>query len=137
MAATAEMAARLRRMVDEPTEATYDDDLIDDYIEAYPLLDALGTDPYEIDFSTEPPTLSERDEWIPTYDLSAAARDIWLEKASAIADDFDFSADGGKYSRSQKVKQYTDKARYYGSQRATKTIKIYPDPRRIVTEEAN
>ncbi len=137
MAATAEMAARLRKMVDEPTEATYDDDLIDDYIEVYALLDVLGNDPYEIDFSTEPPTLSERDEWIPTYDLNAAARDIWEEKASAIAEDFDFSADGGKYSRSQKYEQYMKKARYHGSRRATKTIKLHPYPRRIVTEEIN
>ena len=137
MAATAAMAARLRKMVDEPTEATYDDDLIDDYIEAYALLDVLGNDPYEIDFSTEPPTLSERDEWIPTYDLNAAARDIWEEKAAAIAEDFDFSADGGKYSRSQKFEQYMKKARHYGSRRSMKTIKLHPYPRRIKTEEIN
>ena len=86
MAATAAMAAQLRLMVDEPTEATYDDDLIDDRIEAHPLLDALGTDPYEVDYSTEPPTLSERDEWIPTYDLNAAAAIIWEEKAAAVSD---------------------------------------------------
>ena len=73
MAATAAMAARLRRMVDEPTEAIYDDDTIDEYIEAYPLLDQLGTDPHEVDYSTTPPTVSELDEWIPTYDLHAAA----------------------------------------------------------------
>jgi hypothetical protein len=135
MAATAAMAARLRKMVDEPTEATYDDDLIDDYIESYALLDVLGTDPYEIDFTTEPPSLSERDEWIPTYDLNAAARDIWEEKAAAVAENFDFSADGGKYSRSQKYDQYMKKARFHGSRRSMKTIKLYPSPRIIVTEE--
>ena len=32
MSATAAMADRLRRMVDEPTEYTWDDDAIDEYI---------------------------------------------------------------------------------------------------------
>ncbi|MCK4816582.1 hypothetical protein KA005_12505, partial [bacterium] len=63
MAATAAMAAQLRRMVDEPTEGTYDDALIDDYIERYPLIDVLGTDPQDVDFTTTPPTISEKDEW--------------------------------------------------------------------------
>ena len=51
MAATAVMIARLRKMVDEPTEATYSDELVAEYIETYPLLDVLGTDPQDVDFS--------------------------------------------------------------------------------------
>ena len=137
MAATAAMAAKLRKMVDEPLETTYDDDLIDDYIETYPLIDFVGTSPQEVDFSTTPPTISERDEWIPTYDLNAAAADIWEEKAAAIADEFDFSADGGRYDRSNKYEQYMSKSRYHSSRRAAKASRIYIEPRLIKTEESN
>ena len=137
MAATAAMAAKLRRMVDEPTETTWDDDLIDDYIESYPLIDVLGTDPQEIDFSTSPPTISERDEWIPTYDLNAAAADIWEEKAAGIAENYDFAADGGKYTRSQKYEQYMNKSRFHLSKRSAKASKVFVNPRMITTEESN
>jgi hypothetical protein len=135
MAATAAMANRLRRMVNEPTEGIYDDDTIDEYIESYPLIDSQGVEPYEVDTTTEPPTLTERDEWIPTYDLHAAAADIWEEKASAIAEEFDFSADGGRYNRSQKYEQYMNKVRYHSSRRSTKAIKLWAVPRRATSEE--
>jgi hypothetical protein len=128
MSATAAMIARLRRMVDEPTEDIYDDDLMGEYIEAYPLLDILGTEPYEVDYSTEPPTRSIDDSWIDTYDLHAAAADIWGEKAAATAENYDFSADGGNYSRSKRYDQYMAKARYHQSRRSAKTTKlvVYP-----------
>ena len=137
MAATAAMAAQLRRMVDEPTETIYDDDLIDEYIERYPLLDVLGTDPQDVDFSTTPPTISEVDEWIPTYDLNAAAADIWEEKAGAVADEFDFKADGGSYSRSQKEEKYLGKARFHCSRKSAKTIKMWVEPRISLEEQNN
>jgi len=135
MAATEAMRDRLRRMVDEPNIVTYDDDTLDDYIEAYPLMDALGTNPLETDFTTTPPTISERDEWIPTYDLHAAAADIWEEKVAVLADEFDFKADGGSYSRSQKYLQYMAKARHHQSRRSAKTIKLFVEPRTISSEE--
>ena len=137
MAATAAMAERLRRMVDEPTEDTYDNDLIDDYIEKFPLLDVLGTNPGDIDFSTTPPTISEADEWIPTYDLNAAAAEIWEEKAAAISDEFDFNADGGSFSRSKKYDQYMANSRRYSSKRSAKTIKQWPEPRISLEEQSN
>ena len=137
MAATAAMAERLRRMVDEPTEDTYDDDAIDDYIETYPLLDVLGTEPGDIDFSTTPPTISEADEWIPTYDLHAAAADIWEEKAGAVADEFDFKADGGSFSRSQKEEKFLGKSRFHSSKRSAKSIKLWVEPRVNLEEQNN
>lgn len=137
MAATAAMAAKLRRMVDEPTETTYDDDLIDEYIERYPLLDVLGTDPQDVDFTTTPPTISEADEWIPTYDLNAAAADIWEEKAGAVADEFDFKADGGSYTRSQKEEKYLGKSRFHSSRKSAKTIKLWVEPRVSLEESSN
>ncbi len=42
MAASAEQIARLRRMVAEPTTATYTDDDLAAYIAAHPLMDANG-----------------------------------------------------------------------------------------------
>jgi len=137
MAATAAMVARLRRMIDDPNDdgGTYDDDTLEGYIEAHPLKDVLGTDPLETDFTTTPPTLTERSEWIPIYDLHAAAADIWEEKAAAIAEEFDFKADGGDFSRSQKYEQYMSKARFHQSRRAITTIKLFVEPRRISEEE--
>ena len=43
-------------------------------------------------------------------DLYAAAAEIWDEKAAAVAPNFDFSADGGNFSRSQMYAQYTETA---------------------------
>lgn len=137
MSATAAMAARLRRMVDESTEATYTDEVIDEYIERYPLLDVLGQDPQEVDLTTTPPTISESSDWIPTYDLHAAAADIWEEKASAIADEFTFSADGGSFKRGEKYNQYMGKARHHLSKRSVKTIKAFVEPRVDLKEATN
>ena len=137
MAATAAMAAELRRMVDESTETTYDDDLILAIIAKYPLIDALGTDPLEYDYTTEPPTASEVDNWIPTYDLHAAASQIWDEKAGAVSDEFDFSADGGKYTRSQKIEMCMGQSRWHASRKSPKAFKIWVSPRLDIEEENN
>ncbi len=135
MTATAAMLAQVKRMVDEPTTDNYTNDEIDGYIEMYPLLDALGTDPHEVDFTTTPPTISLVDEWISTYDLNAAAANIWEEKAAAVADEFDFKADGGSYSREQKFDMYMKKARFHLSRRSAKTSKMWIEPRRIHSQE--
>lgn len=48
-------------------------------------------------------------------DINAVAADIWEEKAATIAGQFDFEADGGKFSRSQQYAQYlTEAAKYRG-----------------------
>ena len=100
-------------------------------------MDILGTIPTEVDYTTTPPTISEADEWIPTYDFHAAAADIWEEKASAVADEFDFSADGGNYKRNQKYESYLGKARYHLSRRKANTITQYVEPRIVQEEEDN
>lgn len=88
MAASADDIARLRRMVNEPTEDTYTDELLHTYLEAWPLLDSHGRN-------------FENDNWTEAYDLHAAAADIWDEKAALIFDKHDFSADGANYSSNQ------------------------------------
>ena len=128
MSATAAQVARLRRMVAEATTDTYSDDDLEGYIEAYPLVDERGEAPYSWDTSTDPPTQEATEGWIPTYDLNAAAADIWEEKAAGIADRYDFSADGQSYSRSQAVDHAQRMARYYRAKRAPRTITQRPEP---------
>ena len=128
MTATSEMIATVRRYTAEPLTTTYSDDLISDIIETYPLVDALGSEPFTWDSSTQPPTQDENENWIPTYDLNAAAAQIWQEKAAALAGLFDYAADGGNYKRSQASEKASKQARYYSARRSMKTITQIPAP---------
>jgi len=130
MSATNGQIEQLRRRVNELTSAIYSDNALAEYIERYPLVDAYGYDP-------------EDDNWTETYDLNAAAADIWGEKAAARADDFDFRADGGDYTRSQAYEQAMKQARYYQARRSFKTVtmqaspKMPPDPESLDSDESN
>lgn len=128
MTATAAQIAQIRRMVAEPTETTYDDESVQGYIETYPLIDERGEAPYTWDTSTEPPTQTANDNWIATYDLHAAAADIWDEKASQWADKYDFSADGGNYHRSNVYNQMMAKVRYHRARRSLKGVALVKWP---------
>jgi len=128
MAATAAQIAQLRRMTGLAGSTDYTDTSLTGYIECYPLIDERGEKPYTWDASTSPPTQDENEDWISTYDLNAAAADVWDERAGTVAQDFDFSADGGSYSRSQVCKQYQERARYYRSRRVMQTHTAWMDP---------
>lgn len=128
MSATAAQVAQLRRMVNESDDTTYSDDALETYIETYPLIDERGEQPYTWDTSTQPPTQDENEDWIATYDLHAAAADIWEEKAAVVAGDFNFSADGGNYSRSQVYEQFMKQARYHRSKRSPRTVTLHKWP---------
>lgn len=133
MAATAAMVDRLRRMTNiDLLDSVYDDTALAEYIERYPVLDERGEKPYTWNTATTPPTQTANTAWIATYDLHAAAAEIWQERASTVAQDFDFSADGGNYSRSQVYQQYMKNAAYHDSRRAIDTIAAapWPHPRR-------
>jgi hypothetical protein len=129
MAASNGQIAQLRRMVQEPTEDIYSDELLASYIENYPVMDQLGQPPFTYETSATPPTEVENESWIPTYDLNQAAADIWQEKAATVADKYDFSADGGSYSRSQMVAQYNQMAASFRARRAPNSFKLvkWPD----------
>lgn len=129
MSATAAQIAQVRRMVNEPTTATYADADITTYIEHYPLMDELGEAPYTWDTSTTPASQEANDAWVATYDLHAAAADIWDEKAALLAPNFDFSADGASYSRSLAYEQAMKQARYHRSRRSTKTATFQAWPK--------
>jgi len=130
MAATAAQIAQLRRMVGESDILDpYTDGVLTTYIESYPVMDERGEAPYTWDTSTEPPTQDENDNWIDTYDLHAAAADVWEEKAATVSVDFDFSADGGKYTRSQVYGQYMAAARMHKARRYSKTATLIKWPK--------
>jgi hypothetical protein len=129
MTATAAQIAQVRRMVNELTTTTYTDATIQGLIEAYPCLDERGQEPYEWDTTTEPPTKDPNEDWIPTYDLAAAAADIWAEKAAVLSQDFDTSADGASLSRSQAYQQAMSQSRHWQSRRKARTVTLFPAPR--------
>lgn len=134
MAATAAQVAQLRRMIAEPTTATYTDDDLEGTIEAYPLVDENGEAP-RIPSTTLPGEMEDNEDWTATYDLHAAAAAIWEEKAAGQSAKYDFSADGGSYQRSQMMQQCLQMARYYASRRSPKTIILVPNVIRELDEE--
>ena len=104
----------LRRMVAEPTSATYSDALMADYIGKYPIIDDSGYEPDDAD-------------WTPTYDLPAAASAIWYEKAMAYVGDYAFTADGSTFHREQVYAQCMKAAARWASLSAPGSLKVHVD----------
>lgn len=139
-AVTADQIAKIRRMVNEPTTTVYSDATITVIIEDFPTLDLNGEAPkipiadldsaYTMTAGQDVTDLVTNPDWIPTYDLNAAASEIWAEKSAVPAGDFDFSADGGNYSRSQVYEQCMKQSRFYGARRKASTITLHPKPHR-------
>ena len=115
MAVAVALIAKLRRMIAEPTTTTYTDDMLEDTIEEYAVLDSEGYAP-------------DSDDWTATYDLNAAAAAIWEEKATAYVGQYDFNADGGSFNRSQAYEQAMKMARHYHSRKRVGTISLRPEP---------
>ena len=134
MTATADQISKLRRMVNEPTTATYSDETLQEYIEACPTMDENGESP-RVPSTTTPGEMMANPDWVATYDLHAAAAAVWEEKAGAVAPNYDFSADGGSYSRSQAHQQAMQMVRFHLSRRSPGTITLIPDTARERTNE--
>lgn len=118
---TVSQLAQLRRMVAEPTTTTYSDALLSAFIEKYPHIDEWGETPLDAYGYANT-------GWVPTYDLNAAAADVWEEKAATVISKFDFSANGGTYHQSQQYDQYMKQARYYRSKRLPSTMPLVKYP---------
>jgi hypothetical protein len=114
VAASTTDIATLRRRAAEPSEATYRDEDIAAVIERFPLIDADDNEPDDTN-------------WTATYDLSAAAAELWAEKAMALTGSYDFDADGGSYKRSQAYEQAMKNARYWGKRRAPASLRVHID----------
>lgn len=104
MAATEAQIARLRRMIAEPAETTYSDEVLSEYVERYPLPDTDGYLPSDAD-------------WTPTYDLNAAAADLWQEKAANLV------ANGQIYEADSVHLQAMRQVRYYMARRTARSVK--------------
>ena len=137
MAATAAQIAQVRRMAGVAVDdETYTDSLVTSYIERYPLLDERGEAPYTWDTTTEPPTQEDNDDWVATYDLHAAAADILEERAVELAGNFDFTADGATYHRSQAYEALMKQARFHRARRAPGSITMVKWPEETTTPSA-
>ena len=121
MTATVAQISQVRRMTAEPTTTTYMDADIQRYIEAYPLLDERGQQPYTWSGAT-PPAKVVNTSWVATYDLHAAAADIWEEKAAGFQVQYDHSAGAARLDRSQLYEQAMSQVRYHRARRASKTM---------------
>lgn len=109
MPADAGQLAHLRRLTAEPPDGAYPDAELAALIARFPLADAAGWAPTSA-------------AWTPTYDLNAAAAEVWDAKAAALAQDFDFAADGGDYRRSQAHQHARDMARLYRAKRTARSV---------------
>jgi hypothetical protein len=136
MTATAAMRAELRRMTAlSASDTTYTDDALDGYIERYPLVDERGVAPYYYDTTTDPPTQVATVGWYPTYDLHAAAADVWEEKAAAKAAEYDYpvaESQPGVARNSQVYDHYRQEARRHRALRRARTAQLiaWPGPNR-------
>lgn len=122
MAATEAQVRVFRRMIAEPTAVTYTDDDLVEIIEKHKLTDVAGYDPL-LDDGTD------NEEWTPTYDLHAAASEIWAEKAASEAGRMDFKVEGGDFSASQVHEHAMKMSRYHASRRAVKALRVEPQPK--------
>ena len=127
---------RLRRMIVEPTTTTYSDATLAEIIGLYPCEDLRGETP-SVESTATPGTLEANPDWTPTYDLNAAAGEIWAEKAGQFVADFDFSADGGSFNRSTKYQFCMQQSRFYRARRNPSTITLRPEPLSQGTEASD
>lgn len=124
MTVTPENIAELRRKINEPDETTYDDTLLETIIEKYPMIDERGIEPYYWTISgVGVPEKTANTAWIATYDLNAAAAEVWQDKAALYAGRFDFKADGGDFAQSQEFVHAKSMAAFFGGRISSRTIK--------------
>lgn len=129
MAASADDKARVRRMTGASV-STYPDTELAKYIERYPVQDVNGNEPYlepTVYYVVQAP-LEVNLDWVPTYDLNAAAADILEELATAAVGNFDFAADGGSYQRSQVYENLMRQARAFRSRAVATSTEVKPSP---------
>jgi uncharacterized protein with WD repeat len=134
MTVTADMITKFRRMINEPTAINYSDDELETYIESWAVDDEFDNKALILDYSTTPYSYITNTSWVPTYDLNAAAAEIWEEKAADIQDEFDFSAEGGNYTRSQKYQQAINMASRYKSHSKAKSVLMHKYPKEHNTD---
>ena len=106
--------ARLRRLIAEPTDATYTDATLESYLRETRTFDSHGRKPGDLNY-------------VDTYDYNLAASKVWEEKASAVACIFDYTGDGASLSRSQIVQYYLRTAAFLRSRAAASVLRVVRD----------
>lgn len=90
-----------------------------------------GTAPdYEADYNTGVITFDEN-TWgtaymltARSYDVNAAAAEVWRNKAANAAKYFDFQTDNHRFSKSQLRKQFLEQAQFYDAQSYTQSFNV-------------
>lgn len=126
---TEKMVNLVRLYTDERNSTAFTNPELVEVIERYPMVDSAGRSPYlsldRDEFTQETlPAEPDNPDWTATYDLHAAAADVWDAKAAKAAANYDFSADGGSFQRSQVTEAYANQARSHRSRRAIRSIPI-------------
>lgn len=105
--------AMLRRLAAEPTAETFSDADLAAILMRRPLDDERGCCGAAD---------SAAGSGAAGFDLYAAAADVWEQKAAALAQDFDFTADGADFRRSQAHAHALSMARLLRARRAPRSI---------------
>ena len=137
---TSDMLGQLRRMVNEPSTTPYTDDILGYYIALHPCTDTNGYDINEndwlmyLDYSNSETSYADLiatgalPVWTPTWDLHAAAADVWEEKAALVQNFYDFSADGAHYSQQQVYQQAMEQVKYHLARRKPQNRATHKSP---------
>jgi len=118
-----EVLRRLRRMVAEPTEATYTDADLIAMMKAFPTARNVGQNNWVANSSIVD---------VVVWDVHAAAARIWEEKVAALIGQgaYDIDADGQTLHRDQKLQQYRTQVAYHTARRRVRSVKILVAPTR-------
>lgn len=117
----------LRQQTGEPETKTFDDDALQAFIEAYPAPDTLGNKSQRVMPGSYPQVMELNPYWNPTYDLNAAAMDVWNAKlATLTGTQFDFSDANQSFKRSQLVTFAQERVAYFSARRRVGAIKLRP-----------
>ena len=113
--------ARLRRMVDEPDSTTYTVADLVCYLMRHAKKDIHGEMPMQ---AASAGGVELNDDWVTSFDLNAAAGDIWEEKAAVEAAGTDFVSGRSRHMLSQKHKNMMARARRFWSLRTARSFAV-------------
>jgi hypothetical protein len=107
-------------MCGETTSTSYRDTDLQQYIATYPIINPDACPAQILGYVTR----NGIDQPVVTYDLHAAAADIWQEKqASLIASgSWDVSGPGGGFQKSQEEEQHEKQVAYHLARRHAQSI---------------
>lgn len=110
----AEARARLERMVAHNTEPVLSIEDVDQLVDVAKLPDLDGLPPDDVD-------------WVPTWNLSRAAKQGWEWKAGRTTGHFNFGADGQSFDREQVHAHCLAMVRHYSRSIGSVTLEaVYP-----------